>query len=851
MTDAVDRRAHTVYSVVPDEVSTVSQDGPTVIRPHLITLYYPADTPAFFTVKFPKRRVRKTAGQSILIGRGVNADLPLNEEHMPRQFIELWCEVTPEKGPRWFIRNINERKIVRMNSDGVKSSIKFRHERELQTGCELKFDSLTFIVKIEDSDFTYLNEFEMEVLRMGSDDTRYSFFGKAMSLDRGTTRSMSTRSAVSARVQLQGQDSFRERADSNPRHLAWYSPVSDSQQPGEDGHGGSAPSTPRLAPRPSNCCLQHTQGQPCCQHNGQHSQGQVYSQHSSQHTVGQVQPFCQHDPPCCHAGSQVTHGTYPVMRQQSSQDSQVPCNYVHPSPGPQDANQGDVCCHPHHHSPPPPSRPRGLPRQTAVTHDVYSPDAWAPQDPALAGPPLTSQRLHQHPATPCAQQPFLKAAAASETKYALPELLPFSGHSSHMVCPAPLRLWPVLPQAAARPPHHPPLSKAGVQSAQCQCPPLSNPLRRSQSLMAPPGVTTKHAAQERRRSSYDSSAVEAEQQELVYVTQPESALVHAAFDMFMVQPSLCSPGMTSLFTQDTAPKAVASLTHGSPMASPLPRMDSLKLGFPEDVSMSSPSAAEAPPGSYYASDSHTVSLNVAVSEASVFQPPHRSLACDPSRPLTLHSLGQPVPVVVSHAGAVDGSSPVVGTQQFDIRAAHVVKSAGFKDVCGESCSAPLQAQLKSSPILHQHDYSATFPIPSAHTAVTKSPDVMFQAGSVLATKGSDMVYRTGPELATKAPDMAYRTGPELATKGSDMVYRTGTELATKPPHMMSRTGSELATKASDMVAQVGPVWASPSLDSAVDIQWPSAAEEPTAGHGLGRQPQENDERQPQEHGEQP
>nr|KAG5712625.1 hypothetical protein BaRGS_029680 [Batillaria attramentaria] len=74
--------------------------------------FVPADnTPKKLSDKFPRGRITKQSGQKVLMGRSKELDILLNDEHMPRTFMELWCENVPrdsateeagaQSGPKW------------------------------------------------------------------------------------------------------------------------------------------------------------------------------------------------------------------------------------------------------------------------------------------------------------------------------------------------------------------------------------------------------------------------------------------------------------------------------------------------------------------------------------------------------------------------------------------------------------------------------------------------------------------------------------------------------------------------------------------------------------------------------
>ena len=158
----VDQEAATVGST--DEADTVPEDDPTVARPHLLVLHYPPSTPKQCSDKFPGNKVRKAAGGVIVMGRKkALSDVLLNDETIPRQFVELSCRVEGEAGPpRWYVKNVSGSKPVRVSQNGSRTTLKNGMEKELTDGCELKLEMLKFLVETEDGDLGSRTEFEVE-----------------------------------------------------------------------------------------------------------------------------------------------------------------------------------------------------------------------------------------------------------------------------------------------------------------------------------------------------------------------------------------------------------------------------------------------------------------------------------------------------------------------------------------------------------------------------------------------------------------------------------------------------------------------------------------------------------------
>ncbi|KAK7115415.1 uncharacterized protein [Littorina saxatilis] len=197
----VDREAETAESL--DEVSTVPRDEQTAARPHLLTLYYPPDTLPAFIDKFPKQRVRKATNQTLCMGRGEGVDVLLNDIHMPRSFIELSCRVQTEEGPKWCVKNKSNKKPIRIVFNGAKTSLKHGEEKELQDDCEMKLETLRFVVKTEEGDVGELTEFELEILPMENDST--SPGSSFRSMNRQTSSSGDSAHSLSSATALNRQ----------------------------------------------------------------------------------------------------------------------------------------------------------------------------------------------------------------------------------------------------------------------------------------------------------------------------------------------------------------------------------------------------------------------------------------------------------------------------------------------------------------------------------------------------------------------------------------------------------------------------------------------------------------------
>ena len=132
------------------------------------------------------------------MGRGVDVDVLLNEKHMPRKFVELWCKVDQQGVPRWYVKNKSDKKPVRMQLNGTRTSLKMGETKEIQDGCQLKLESLMFFVKTEDGDIGDMTEFELEILPLEGDRTHSSSTSSAGLLNRQTSSSSSGNSLTSA-----------------------------------------------------------------------------------------------------------------------------------------------------------------------------------------------------------------------------------------------------------------------------------------------------------------------------------------------------------------------------------------------------------------------------------------------------------------------------------------------------------------------------------------------------------------------------------------------------------------------------------------------------------------------------
>lgn len=149
-TETVDLDAATV------EVGTVPLDTETVSTPPRIILSYPSDTSAKLSDKFPSTKITKRDGHHISMGRNQCADILLNDEHMPRQYVELWCAADSQNsqiGPKWFIKNKSNKKSIRLlTSNSEKKILKFDETFELNDSSVIKIETLTFHVTIVEGD---------------------------------------------------------------------------------------------------------------------------------------------------------------------------------------------------------------------------------------------------------------------------------------------------------------------------------------------------------------------------------------------------------------------------------------------------------------------------------------------------------------------------------------------------------------------------------------------------------------------------------------------------------------------------------------------------------------------------
>lgn len=199
----VDREAETAEST--DEASTVSRDATTVARSHVITLFYDRKAiGAAVKEKLPEGRLKKQAGQTIKLGRGVGVDVLLNDAHIPRLFAELWCSLdATTHETKWYIKNVNEKKLLRIvSANGLKASLKRDEQKEVEDYSELRLETLKFTVKIEEGDIGDMTEFELEFLPSDVDSSSSS--SGSMVKQNSTESSTSITSASGLCLQYSG-----------------------------------------------------------------------------------------------------------------------------------------------------------------------------------------------------------------------------------------------------------------------------------------------------------------------------------------------------------------------------------------------------------------------------------------------------------------------------------------------------------------------------------------------------------------------------------------------------------------------------------------------------------------------
>ncbi|XP_076465240.1 uncharacterized protein LOC143297006 isoform X3 [Babylonia areolata] len=183
--ETVDQEAATVES--KDEVPTVpGWDDPILTRPHLLTLYYPSDTPVKLSSRLPDL-INRRSGQTIVMGRGKYLDVLLNDEHMPRWFVELWCQVEKDGKVRWFIRNLSDKRVVSLKLNGEKSIVRGNEVKELIDGHKLKLATLVFTVRIEEGDLARVNTAFQLQFRASKEDGSSEYTSGSSGYSSGST----------------------------------------------------------------------------------------------------------------------------------------------------------------------------------------------------------------------------------------------------------------------------------------------------------------------------------------------------------------------------------------------------------------------------------------------------------------------------------------------------------------------------------------------------------------------------------------------------------------------------------------------------------------------------------------
>ncbi|XP_076469888.1 uncharacterized protein LOC143300208 [Babylonia areolata] len=444
----VDREAETDYQ---DELS---RDRTAVRRPHLITFFYPPDTPVDISSKLPACRMYKQMNETILIGRGVYADVMLNEEHIPRHFAEVWCASNVKKAPKWYLKNISEKKAVSVTLNGVRTCLKFGEKTQLQDGCELNFAVVTFITKILVGDLGNKQAFEVEVCQMEQDSSNCS--SATNSWKRKESNLSNTSGASNPLRGREGSGSARA-GDPGPvvQHLVHYCP------------NAFPPASPG-----STCCLHH-------------------------------HPYGCHQQPCyaCHP----TGGVCPPVRKQSDQETVMPT--VHsPSASVQAVAAGYL------------PRGDPGPAPSAGPAKTQGQFEGGQKEQSLRGLPNVHREVFpaQHPGNLMTQQMYQAADSITRPGFALPELYGILPNTTFMYGPSAFHQQPQpIPQTHVLPYQHEPcVSYSSHQPMVPGQPGFMNLLRRSQSMFA---RQRSRPEERQRRSSCDGAQLMVAQPESAQV----------------------------------------------------------------------------------------------------------------------------------------------------------------------------------------------------------------------------------------------------------------------------------------------------------------------------------------------
>lgn len=509
----VDRDAETD---IQDEEITVSQDRTTASTPHRITFYYPADTPLDIRRKLPTELQYKPMNRPLLIGRGVDVDVMLNEEHIPRLFAQVQCKSDRNLESKWYLRNMSEKKPIHVSSNGVRRSLKLGDEAELQDGYELNFEVLTLVTKIQVGDMCNRQGFEVEVRQMENDSSNSSSREAINSCSRKTSgRSINTSTSM-ASAQGRGRQGSASAKGWDQKSVQYQYP--------DPGHVvDPSPVVQHLVHYCPNVFPPGSPGSTCCLHH--HPYGCPQQQHQQCFT--------------CHQSGTMS----PTMRKQSNQDTALPTT---PNIMPTGSAPGLGYF---------PREETGAPVMTQGPFEASQ------MGPSLTGLPASRDLFSgQRPGNMMMPQIYQASELANRPGYALPELYGMVPNTSVLYGPS-----------AFHPQHHPmqqpqPMFRryVGVQPDASPQPGFMNVLRRSQSMFT---RQRKRPEQRQRRSSCDGAQLTAQ-----VVAQPESAQVR----MSAAQHGYSEPDVSSLVLHETVNKVYHIPSKDDTSQST--QIDSLKFG---------------------------------------------------------------------------------------------------------------------------------------------------------------------------------------------------------------------------------------------------------------------------------
>ncbi|KAL8584558.1 hypothetical protein ACOMHN_016877 [Nucella lapillus] len=484
----VDRDAETD---ILDELATVSQDRTTANKVQVITFCYPADTPFHISRKLAKKRKYKSMNQPILIGRGMDVDVMLNEEHIPRLFAQVQCRCDHNVESQWYLKNMTEKKQLCVYSNGLRRLLKLGDEVQLQDGCEVNLDVLTLVIKIDEGDLYSRQGFEVEVRQVENDSSNSSSREAINSCSRKASgRSTTTYNSV-ASAQGRGRQGSASAKGSDKRSVQYPCP--------EPSHFvDPAPVVQHLVHYCPNVFPPGSPGSTCCLH------------HHPYGCPQQQQQQCY----ACHPSGAMS----PTMRKQNSQDGGLP-------------TQQNVMAS---------GSVTGLgffPREETVAVSAATPMmTQGPYEASQAGLPVTHE-LFSGPGNMMMQPMYQASELASRPGYALPELYGMVPNTTFLYGPS-----------AFHPLHHPMQqpqqmlgSYACFQPEATAQPEFANVLRRSQSMFTRQMKRPEHR---HRRSSCDGAQLTPQ-----LVTQPESAQMG-----LNMQHGFSEPDVSSIALHETAQK---------------------------------------------------------------------------------------------------------------------------------------------------------------------------------------------------------------------------------------------------------------------------------------------------------